>query len=390
MPIRNRFAELQSDITAWRRDFHENPELLYDVHRTAGIVAEKLRAFGCDEVKEGIGRTGVVGIIKGKSDSKGKVIGLRADMDALPLDEVTGLPHASKTPGKMHACGHDGHTAILLGAAQYLAETRNFDGTVVVMFQPAEEGGGGALAMCEDGVLDDHNVQEVYGLHNMPGLPVGEFAIRPGALLASADQFDMVIKGRGTHAAQPHNGIDTVLAASQIVTALQSVVSRNLDPVKSLVVSVTSFRTLTDAYNILPDSVALKGTVRALDPAARDMAEERIKAVATATAEAMGCQLELTYKRGYPVTMNAEENTEFATEAARAVTGGQGVDTDTPPHLGAEDFSYMLERRPGAYIMLGNGDSASLHNPAYEFDDNAIPVGCSWFAEVVERRMPAA
>ncbi|MGR3320625.1 MAG: M20 aminoacylase family protein [Pseudooceanicola sp.] len=389
MPIRNRFAELQSEITAWRRDFHEHPELLYDVHRTAGIVAEKLRAFGCDQVVEGIGKTGVVGVIKGKSDSKGKVIGLRADMDALPLDEVTGLPHASKTPGKMHACGHDGHTAILLGAAQYLAETRNFDGTVVVMFQPAEEGGGGALAMCEDGVLDDYGIQEVYGLHNMPGLPVGQFAIKPGALLASADQFDMVIEGKGSHAAQPHNGIDTVLAASQVVTALQSVVSRNLDPIKSLVVSVTSFRTLTDAYNILPDSVALKGTVRALDPAARDMAEERIRAIATSTAEAMGCRVKLDYVRGYPVTMNAEENTDFASEAARAVAGESGV-TYTPPHLGAEDFSYMLERRPGAYIMLGNGDSAALHNPAYEFDDTAIPVGCSWFAEMVERRMPAA
>ncbi len=389
MPIRNRFAELQSEISAWRRDFHAHPELLYDVHRTAGIVAEKLRAFGCDEVREGIGRTGVVGVIKGRSDSGGRVIGLRADMDALPLDEVTGLPHASKTPGKMHACGHDGHTSILLGAAQYLAETRNFDGTVVVMFQPAEEGGAGALAMCEDGVLDDFGIDEVYGLHNKPGLPVGHFAIKTGALLASADTFDIVVRGKGAHAAYPQTGIDTVLAASQIVTALQSVVSRNADPVHALVVSVTSFRTVTDAYNILPESVALKGTVRTLDPGVRDMAEDRIRAVVTATAQSMGCTVDLGYQRGYPVTMNAPDTTDFATDAARAVSGDGAVQTDIAPTLGAEDFSYMLERRPGAYIFIGNGDSADLHNPAYEFDDSAIPVGCSWFAELVERRMPA-
>jgi len=388
MPIRNRFAEMQDEIAAWRRDFHENPELLYEVHRTAGVVAEKLRAFGCDEVVTGVGRTGVVGVIKGRGS--GPTMGLRADMDALPMDEVTGLPHASKVPGMMHACGHDGHTAMLLGTAQYLAETRNFDGTVVVIFQPAEEGGAGALAMCEDGLMERFGIDEVYGLHNQPGLPVGEFQICTGAALASADTFEILVKGKGSHAAQPHNSVDTVYVASQIVTALQSVVSRNLDPIHSLVVSVTSFRTLTDAWNILPETVTMKGTVRSLDPAMRDMAEVRVRMLVERTAAAHGASVELKYHRGYPVTMNHDEGTLAATEAAQAVAGTSGVLTNAPPHLGAEDFSYMLERRPGAFIFLGNGDSASLHNPNYDFNDSAIAHGCSWFAELVERRLTAA
>lgn len=387
MPIKNRFAELLPDITAWRHDFHENPEILYEVHRTAGIVAEKLRAFGCDEVIEGIGRTGVVAVIKGQTDTSGCTIGLRADMDALPMTEQTGLPHASKTPGAMHACGHDGHTSILLGAAQYLSETRRFDGSVVLLFQPAEEGGAGGKAMVDDGVMERWGVDEVYGLHNMPGIPTGTFAIRPGALLASADEFSITIRGRGGHAAQPHTTIDPVIAAAQIIVALQSVASRNADPTKSVVVSVCTIKSDTEAHNIIPGSVLLKGTVRTLDPAIRDMAENRIKRIVTATAAAFDATAEIDYARGYPVTMNTPEQTEFAAEIARKVAGD--VDTGIQPIMAAEDFAYMLEARPGAYIMLGNGDSAMAHHPAYDFNDEAIPAGCSWFAELVETRMPA-
>ncbi|MGB3554129.1 MAG: amidohydrolase, partial [Jannaschia sp.] len=269
MPVKNRFAELLPEITEWRRDLHENPEILFETHRTSGIVAEKLRAFGCDEVVEGIGRTGVVGIIKGKTDG-GKVIGLRADMDALPIHEQTGLDYASKTADAMHACGHDGHTAMLLGAAKYLSETRNFDGTVVVIFQPAEEGGGGGKEMCDDGMMDRWNIQEVYGMHNWPGRPVGEFAIRPGAFFAATDQFDIALEGKGGHAAKPQEVIDTTLMAAHLVTALQSIVSRNADPVKQIVVSVTSFETSSKAFNVIPQRVQIKGTVRTMAGDQRD------------------------------------------------------------------------------------------------------------------------
>ncbi|MDE3123058.1 MAG: amidohydrolase [Paracoccaceae bacterium] len=388
MPIKNRFAELLPEITAWRRDIHENPELMFDTHRTSGLVAEKLRAFGCDEVVEGIGRTGVVGVIRGKTDSAGRVVGLRADMDALPIKEATGLDYASKVPGKMHACGHDGHTAMLLGAAKYLAETRNFDGTCVVIFQPAEEGGGGGREMVDDGMMERFGVQEVYGMHNMPGIPVGQFAIRPGAMMAAADQFEAVVTGKGGHAAKPHDCIDTVLVASHIVVALQSIASRNVDPLKQVVVSVCTFRSESEAFNVIPQTVTLRGTVRTLDPGVQDFVEERIKAIIAGTAETFGATAEVDYKRGYPVTMNAEENTEFAVEAAAKVSGR--VDTSIAPLMGAEDFSFMLNARPGAYIFLGNGDTAMVHHPAYNFDDNAIPFGSSWYAEMVESRMPAA
>ncbi|SEQ38654.1 M20 aminoacylase family protein [Thalassovita taeanensis] len=388
MPIKNRFAELLGEITAWRRDIHAHPELLFDTHRTSALVAEKLKEFGCDEVTTGIGRTGVVGVIKGKTTHSGKVIGLRADMDALPILEATGLDYASKTPGAMHACGHDGHTAMLLGAAKYLAETRNFDGTVVVIFQPAEEGGGGGREMVNDGLMDRWNIQEVYGMHNMPGLPVGEFAIRPGALLASADEFDITVVGKGGHAAQPHDAIDTTLVASHIVVALQSIASRNVDPLKQVVVSVCTFRTETDSYNVIPQTVLLRGTVRALDPDVRDLAEGRVMAIAGATAEAFGARAEVNYQRGYPVTVNTPENTEFAADVAEAVAGH--VIRDVSPLMAGEDFSFMLEERPGAYMMLGNGDGAMVHHPEYNFNDEAIPAGCSWFAELVERRMKSA
>ncbi len=388
MPPKNRFAELLPEITAWRRDFHENPELLFEVHRTAARVADLCRGFGCDEVVEGIGQTGVVAVIKGKSDTQGRVVGLRADMDALPIIEQTGLPYASKTPGKMHACGHDGHTAMLLGAAKYLAETRNFDGTVICIFQPAEEGGGGGLKMVEDGLISRWKIDEVYGMHNMPGIPVGHFAIRPGAMMAAADQFEIEVTGKGGHAAKPHDCIDSTVVAAHIVVAIQTIASRNVDPMKQVVVSVCTVETDSPAHNVIPQKVMMKGTVRTLDPSVQDFVEKRLAEVVEGTALALGAKARLHYHRGYPVTINANENTGFAAEVARAVSGH--VDTDTPPLMGAEDFSYMLNERPGAYIFLGNGDTAMVHHPAYNFDDAAIPFGSSWYAGMAEARMPVA
>ena len=387
MPVKNRLAEMQDEITAWRRDIHENPEILFDTHRTSALVAEKLQAFGCDEVVTGIGRTGVVGVIKGRSTGSGKVIGLRADMDALPIHEQTGVDYASKTPGAMHACGHDGHTAMLLGAAKYLSETRNFDGTVVVIFQPAEEGGGGGREMCEDGMMDRWNIQEVYGMHNWPGKPVGSFAIREGAFFAATDQFDIHLEGRGGHAAKPHETVDTTVMAAQLVTALQTIASRNADPVDQVVVSVTSFETSSKAYNVIPQRVHLKGTVRTQSTAMRALAEERIKALATGLAGSFGGRAEVLYHKGYPVMVNTPEQTAFAAEVAKAVSGQCD---EAPLVMGGEDFAFMLEERPGAYILVGNGDTAMVHHPEYNFNDDAIPAGCSWWAEIVERRMPAA
>ena len=387
MPVKNRFAELLPEITEWRRDIHENPEILYDTHRTSALVAEKLKAFGCDEIVTGIGRTGVVGVIKGRSDGSGKVIGLRADMDALPILEATGLPYASKTPGAMHACGHDGHTAMLLGAAKYLSETRNFDGTVVVIFQPAEEGGAGGKEMCDDGMMERFGIQEVYGMHNWPGRPVGSFAIRPGSFFAAADQFDIHVTGKGGHAAKPHETLDTTVIASQIVIALQTIASRNVDPVKQVVVSVTSFETGSKAHNVIPETVHLKGTVRTLDGEVQDLTEARMREIVDLTARAYGGRAEIDYRRGYPVMVNSEEQTAFAAEVASAVSGDCA---DAPLVMGGEDFAFMLEERPGAYILVGNGDTAMVHHPLYNFNDEAIPAGCSWWAEIVERRMPAA
>ncbi|MBF9031565.1 amidohydrolase [Rhodobacterales bacterium HKCCE3408] len=387
MPVKNRFAELLPEITEWRRDLHENPEILFETHRTAGIVAEKLKEFGCDEVVTGIGRTGVVGIIKGKADTKGRVIGLRADMDALPMTEETGLPYASKTKGAMHACGHDGHTAMLLGAAKYLAETRNFDGSVAVIFQPAEEGGGGGKEMVDDGMMERWNIQEVYGMHNWPGMPTGSFHIRPGAFFAATAVFDIEITGLGGHAAKPHETIDPTVTASHMVLALQSIASRNADPVKNIVVSVTSFETSSHAYNVIPEVVRLKGTVRTMDDDIQDLAEKRMREIAEGTAAMMGGRATLDFRRGYPVMENSEEQTEFAAEVARAVSGDCG---DAPLVMGGEDFAFMLNARPGAYILVGNGDTAMVHHPKYNFNDEAIPAGCSWWAEIVERRLKVA
>ena len=386
MPVKNRIAEMQEEITAWRRDFHEHPEVMFDVHRTAGVVAAKLREFGCDEVVEGIGQTGVVGVIKGQSTASGRVIALRADMDALPMTEITGLPYASKTKGAMHACGHDGHTAMLLGAAKYFTETRNFDGTVVLLFQPAEEGGAGGLKMVEDGAMDRWNVQEVYGLHNYPGLPVGEFAIRPGALMASADQFEVTVTGKGGHAAEPHQSIDTTLATAQIVLALQSVVSRNVQAIRPAVLSITSFHTESDTFNVIPQTARIRGTVRCFDAKTRDLVEARLREVVDLTARSYGATATVDYERGYPPTVNHADQTRYAIEAAEAV--GTKVNPETDPVMPAEDFSYMLEARPGAYIFLGNGDTPMCHHPAYDFTDEAAPYGTSFFAELIERRLP--
>ena len=392
MPINNRIAAMKDEIAAWRQDIHENPELLYDVHRTAALVAEKLKEFGCDEVTPGIGKTGVVGVIKGRGGAKGgraRVVGLRADMDALPIQEATGLPYASKTPGKMHACGHDGHTAMLLGAAKYLCETRNFAGTVIVIFQPAEEGGAGGRAMVMDGMMDRWGIEEVYGMHNMPGIPVGHFALRPGPLLAASDRFDIRIEALGTHAAKPHLGNDPVTIGCQLQQALQTIVSRNVDPIESAVVSLTMFHA-GDAMNVIPQTAKLSGTVRTLKKEVRSLVKARMQAICDGMATMHGAKVEFTYSDGYPVTVNHEAQTHFAADIARQVAGDKNVDADVAPTLGGEDFAFMLEARPGAFIFVGNGDTAGVHHPAYNFNDEVIPAGVSFWARLVETAMPAA
>ena len=387
MPIKNRFAELLPQITAWRHDFHAHPELLFDLQRTAGKVADLCRSFGCDQVVTGIGRTGVVVVIKGRQTGSGRVVGLRADMDALPIHEQTGVGYASNIPGKMHACGHDGHTAMLLGAAQYLAETRNFDGTAVLIFQPAEEGGGGGREMVEAGMMERFAIQEVYGMHNMPGIPVGQFAIRPGPMMAAADQFDITVTGIGGHAAKPQDCVDTLVVAAHIVLALQTIASRNIDPLQSVVVSVCTMETDSTAHNVIPQVVKMRGTTRSMTEAVRDLAQRRVEEIVLGTAAVFGAVATIEYRRGYPVTVNAAENTAYAADVARGVAGA--VNTDVAPMMAAEDFSYMLNARPGAYIFVGNGDTAMVHHPAYNFDDAVIPFGASWYAGMVEARMPA-
>ncbi len=390
MPIVNRIAEFHPEITEWRRDLHMHPELQYDVHRTAASVAEKLKAFGCDEVVPGVGRTGVVGVIKGRKPAGSrKAIGMRADMDALPIEEATGLPYKSTVPGKMHACGHDGHTAMLLGAAKYLAETRNFGGNAVVIFQPAEEGGAGGKAMVDDGLMTRFGIEEVYGMHNYPGILLGEFAIRPGALMAAADHFIIEIDGKGGHAARPHFSVDTVLVGAEIVSALQSIVARNVDPLHSAVVSVCLFQAGT-TDNVIPQTALLRGTARSLVPEIQDLLETRIREVVEGTAKLHGAKAVLKYKRSYPVTRNHPDQTDFAASVAREVVGDTKVDTNVNPVMGAEDFSFMLNARPGAFIFVGNGDSAGLHHPAYDFNDGIIPVGSSYWVRLAEKALAAA
>jgi len=382
MPIVNRIAAMQGDVTAWRRDIHANPELLYDVHRTAATVADKLRSFGCDEVVTGIGRTGVVGVIRG-GKGNGRVIGLRADMDALPIEEIGDVPYRSTVPGKMHACGHDGHTAMLLGAAHYLAETRNFAGTAVVIFQPAEEGGAGGKAMVQDGLMERFRIEEVYGMHNYPGLPVGQFALRPGPIMAAADRITIEIEGRGGHAARPHVAIDTVLVGAQIINQIQSIVARNVDPLHAAVISICVFQAgSTD--NVIPQTALLRGTARSLTPDVRDLLEKRLHEVVTGTAGLYGASAKLTYRRDYPVTRNHARQAAFAASVAAEVVGRERVEEDVAPVMGAEDFSFMLEARPGAFIFVGNGDSAGLHHPAYDFNDEVIPYGASYWVKLVE------
>jgi amidohydrolase len=387
MPILNRAAEMQDEIAAWRRQIHQTPEIGFDLHKTAAFVAERLREFGCDQVVTGIARTGVVGVIKGRL-GPGPTVGLRADMDALPISETSGKPYASGVAGKMHACGHDGHTAMLLGAAKYLAETRNFAGSAAVIFQPAEEGGGGGNVMVKEGMMERFGISRVFGMHNMPGLPVGQFAIRPGAIMAATAEFTIRVKGRGGHAAMPHRSVDPIVSASQLVVALQTIAARTIDPTESVVVSVTKFHG-GEAYNVIPEHVELAGTVRSLKKEVADAARERMREICEGVGKATGTTVSFQYNANYPVTVNDAEETVFAGDMAAAIAGDTGVHRAMPPLMGGEDFSYMLEARPGAFIFIGNGDTANLHHPAYDFNDEAIPHGVSYWVKLAETALAA-
>ncbi|RWO72795.1 MAG: amidohydrolase [Mesorhizobium sp.] len=387
MPILNRAAEMQDEVAGWRQHLHQTPELNFDVFKTAAFVTEKLKAFGCDDVVTGLGKTGVVGIIRGRQ-GEGPTIGLRADMDALPLNEITGKSYASTIPGKMHACGHDGHTAMLLGAAKYLAETRNFTGSVAVIFQPAEEGGGGGNEMVKDGMMERFDISRVFGMHNMPGLPVGQFAIRPGPIMAATAEFTITVRGKGGHAAMPHGTIDPIVITSQLVSALQTIASRSTDPVEAVVVSVTKFHA-GDAYNIIPETAEIAGTVRTLRKEIAKKSEERIRSICDGLATAFGAKIEVDYQANYPVTFNHAEETVFAGDVAMSVAGDAHVHRGIQPVMGGEDFSYMLEARPGAFIFIGNGDTAGLHNPAYDFNDEVIPHGMSYWVKLAETALAA-
>ena len=387
MPTINRFADFHKEITAWRRDLHENPEILFDVNRTAGKVEQLLKSFGCDEVVTGIAKTGVVGIIKGKTNNSGKTIALRADMDALPIKERTGKSYASKIEGKMHACGHDGHTAMLLGAAKYLSETRNFDGNVALIFQPAEEGGAGGDLMVKEGMMERFNISEVYGMHNFPGVPVGEFVIREGGFLAAVDEFTIEIEGVGGHAAMPHNTADPLIAGAHIITGLQTIISRNIDPIKAAVLSVTVMKA-GKATNVIARTALIKGTVRTLDEDVRDLVEKRISEFVPQAASAFGLSAIVSYHRGYPVMSNHPKQTVFAGDIAAQIVGEEKIMRDVPPIMGGEDFSYMLNARPGAFIGIGQGDSAGLHEDTYDFNDEIIPIGCSYWVKLVETALP--
>ena len=386
MPVLNRIAGYAEEMAQWRRHLHQHPELQFDLNETAAFVAERLREFGVDELHEGIAQTGMVAIINGQGE--GPTIGLRADMDALPIEEITGAEYASKTPGKMHACGHDGHTTMLLGAAKYLAETRNFSGRVALIFQPAEEGGRGAKVMVDEGIMDRFDIGQVYALHNSPNMPVGSFQTNPGALMAAVDAFDIHIKGRGGHGAMPHETADPVIAAVGIVQALQSIVSRNHKAIEDLVVSVTQIHT-GSAHNVIPDTAYINGTVRTFSPEVQAMVIRRMHEIVAGQAAAYGVEARLDYLDGDPATVNDAACASFAAGVAREVAGVEMVDADAPREMGAEDFSYMLEARPGAYLFIGQGEGAGLHHPAYDFNDEISPIGASFFARLVERAQPA-
>jgi amidohydrolase len=383
MPVLNRIAGFAPEMTAWRRHLHQHPELGFDCHETAAFIAARLREFGVDEVHEGIAQTGLVAIIRGRG--VGPVVGLRADMDALPIHEATGAAHASLTPGKMHACGHDGHVAMLLGAARYLAETRNFAGSVALIFQPAEENAGGAKVMLDEGILDRFAIRQVYALHNAPGAPVGHFYTTPGPIMAAVDTFHIDVKGHGGHGAMPHETRDPVVAAVGIVQAIQTIVSRNHHALGDLVVSVTQIHTGT-ADNIIPETAYVNGTVRTFDKAVQAMVMNRLEEIVTGQAASYGVSAALRYEIGYPATINDPEKTRFAAEVAAEIAGS--VDAEAGREMGAEDFSYLLEQRPGAFLFIGNGDTAGLHHQEYDFDDAAAPAGASFFARLVERALP--
>jgi hippurate hydrolase len=385
MPVVNRIAALAPEMTEWRRYLHQYPELEFDCHGTASFVAARLREFGVDELHEGIAQTGVVALIRGRLE--GPVIGLRADMDALPIAETTGAEYASKVPGKMHACGHDGHTAMLLGAAKYLCETRNFAGSVALLFQPAEEEGGGAEVMVREGVMERFEISEVYGIHNAPNVPFGHFHTTPGPLMAAVDTAWVYVTGKGGHGATPHDCVDPVVAITAMVGALQTIVSRNVFAMDQLVISVTQIHTGT-ASNIIPEEGWFCATIRSFTPEVRDMAERRLREVVEGHAAAYGVQVRIKYERGYPPTVNDAGRAAFAATVAREVSGPEAVQDHAGREMGAEDFSYMLEARPGAYLFLGTGPGAGLHHPAYDFNDEAAPVGASFFARLVERALP--
>lgn len=388
MAVINRVAEFTPEIAGWRQHLHRNPELLFDLAGTSAFVAEKLREFGCDIVETGIGQSGVVAVIRGRSGDSRRRIGLRADMDALPIEEIGEAGYRSQVPGKMHACGHDGHTAMLLGAARYLAETRNFDGEAVMVFQPAEEGANGARAMLDDGLMERFGIQEIYGMHNLPGMEVGRFAVRAGPVMAAADTFRITLNGKGAHAAMPHMGRDPIVAACHLVTALQSIVSRDVDSLERAVVSVGRI-SAGDAFNVIPHSAEILGTVRTFSAQVQDLVEKRLGEIACQIGAAFGSQAETAYSREVPAMINRPEQAAFLERVASGIVGQDNIVTDMPAMMGAEDFAEMLNARPGAYLFLGNGDSAALHHPAYDFSDDAIPYGVSLWARLVETAMPA-
>jgi hippurate hydrolase len=391
MPIINRIAEFHDEMTAWRRDFHQHPELNFQEVRTSGIVADKLREFGCDAVITGIATTGVVGVIHGKGGpGEGGAIGLRADMDALPILEESGVPHASLTPGVMHACGHDGHTTMLLGAARYLAETRNFSGTAYVIFQPAEEIGGGGEVMVKEGLFERFPMERVFGLHNWPGAPAGVFMWRVGPIMAAVADIRITVTGKGAHGAMPHQGNDPIVIAAQIVTALQSIVARNVEPVEGGVVTIGEIKG-GNAFNVIPETVHLRGTARWFLPEVGDILENKVRALASGIANAFGASAEVRFNRMYPATVNEPVSTGLAAEAARAVAGEARVTELAKPTMGGEDFSFMLNAKDGAYLMLGAGRGPSdpqVHHPRYDFNDDVLPMGASWWAALVEQQLP--
>ena len=385
MPIVNRIAEFAEDMTAWRRHLHTIPELSFDCPKTAAFIAERLREIGVDEMHERIAQTGIVAIINGQGD--GPTIGLRADFDGLPIIEATGLEYASTHEGKMHACGHDGHTTMLLGAARYLAETRNFSGRVALIFQPAEENGGGAEVMVNEGIMDTFDIAQVYGIHNAPGFVAGGFYTTPGPIMAAVDTFHIDIKGVGGHGAMPHETCDPVIAACGMAQAIQTIVSRNHYALDDLVVSVTQIHTGT-VDNVIPDYAYINGTVRTFDRKVQDMVERRLGEIVAGQAASYGVSGELRYERGYPATINCAKEAAHATDVAIEISGADKVVADAGREMGAEDFAYMLEKRPGAYLFLGQGESAGLHHPEYNFNDEVAPVGASFFARLVERSQP--